>query len=91
MPLQWRAASYAAVNEVGARLPARPPALVEHAVMAVRCCICILPQVPDLVTEYQKGTTMLDKYVTHNMKFDQINEAFELLHAGECLRCVLTF
>ena len=26
-----------------------------------------------------------------NLKFDQINEAFELLHAGESLRCVLTF
>ncbi|KAG2438339.1 hypothetical protein HYH02_010797 [Chlamydomonas schloesseri] len=48
-------------------------------------------QVPDLVNDYMSGTTMLDKYVTHNMKFDQINEAFELLHAGECLRCVLTF
>ncbi len=48
-------------------------------------------QVPELVQEYQSGKTLLDKYVTHNMKFDQINEAFELLHAGECLRCVLTF
>lgn len=48
-------------------------------------------QVPDLVTEYMGGTTLLDKYVTHNLKFDQINEAFELLHSGESLRCVLTF
>ncbi|GLC34829.1 hypothetical protein PLESTB_001168700 [Pleodorina starrii] len=48
-------------------------------------------QVPDLVTEYMEGKTLLDKYITHNLKFDQINEAFELLHAGECLRCVLTF
>ncbi|KAG2433792.1 hypothetical protein HXX76_008150 [Chlamydomonas incerta] len=48
-------------------------------------------QVPELVEEYQAGKTLLDKYITHNMKFDQINEAFELLHAGECLRCVLTF
>ena len=48
-------------------------------------------QVPDLVTDYMSGATLLDKYITHNMKFDQINEAFELLHAGECLRCVLTF
>ncbi len=40
-------------------------------------------QVPDLVTEYMSGKTMLDKYITHNMKFDEINEAFHLLH-----RCV---
>ncbi|KXZ53336.1 hypothetical protein GPECTOR_7g1230 [Gonium pectorale] len=48
-------------------------------------------QVPDLVSEYMAGGTLLDKYITHTMKFDDINTAFELLHAGECLRCVLTF
>ncbi|KXZ53335.1 hypothetical protein GPECTOR_7g1229 [Gonium pectorale] len=48
-------------------------------------------QVPELVSEYMAGGTLLDKYITHTMKFDDINTAFELLHAGECLRCVLTF
>ena len=33
---------------------------------------------------------MLDEYVTHRMKFEQINEAFDLLHAGKCLRVVLS-
>jgi S-(hydroxymethyl)glutathione dehydrogenase / alcohol dehydrogenase len=47
--------------------------------------------VPGLVDKYMAGDTLLDKYVTHNMKFKDINEAFELLHAGKCLRCVLTF
>lgn len=55
------------------------------------CCGCAWVQVPELVTEYMKGTTMLDKYITHELKFDQINEAFELLHSGACLRTVLTF
>ncbi len=48
-------------------------------------------QVPDLVQDYLKGETMLDKYITHNLKFDQINEAFDLLHSGASLRTVLTF
>ncbi|KAL4426032.1 hypothetical protein ABPG77_007828 [Micractinium sp. CCAP 211/92] len=48
-------------------------------------------QVPDLVELYQKGETLLDKYITHTMKFDDINTAFDLLHSGKCLRCVLTF
>lgn len=39
---------------------------------------------------YMAGGTRLDDYVTHTMKFDQINEAFDLLHAGKCLRVVLT-
>lgn len=48
-------------------------------------------QVPELVKEYMGGGTRLNDYITHNMKFDQINEAFDLLHKGACLRCVLTF
>ena len=47
--------------------------------------------VPKLVDKYEAGNTMLDKYVTHTMKFDQINDAFDLLHAGKCLRVVLNF
>jgi len=49
------------------------------------------PQVPMLVDQYMQGELKIDEYITHNMKFEQINEAFDLLHKGECLRCVLTF
>lgn len=49
------------------------------------------PQVPELVAKYQKGEVKIDEYITHQMKFSQINEGFDLLHAGKCLRCVLTF
>ena len=48
-------------------------------------------QVPDLVAMYMRGETKLDDYVTHVMNFDQINDAFELLHGGKCLRVVLKF
>jgi S-(hydroxymethyl)glutathione dehydrogenase / alcohol dehydrogenase len=41
--------------------------------------------------QQQQQQWRLDDYVTHEMKFDRINEAFDLLHKGECLRCVLTF
>lgn len=44
-----------------------------------------------LVQKYMKGETKLDDYVTHTMNFDQINDAFDLLHKGDCLRCVLSF
>lgn len=49
------------------------------------------PQVPELVDRYMKGEVKIDQYVTHTMKFDQINEGLKLLHEGDCLRCVLTF
>ena len=42
------------------------------------------------VEKYMAGKTKLDDYVTHTMAFDRINEAFDLLHAGKCLRVVLT-
>lgn len=48
-------------------------------------------QVPDLVDMYMRGETKLNDYITHVMKFEEINEGFELLHSGKCLRTVLTF
>eukprot|EP00928_Gymnodinium_smaydae_P001837 TRINITY_DN1065_c0_g1_i1.p1 TRINITY_DN1065_c0_g1~~TRINITY_DN1065_c0_g1_i1.p1 ORF type:complete len:702 (+),score=165.32 TRINITY_DN1065_c0_g1_i1:144-2108(+) len=49
------------------------------------------PQVPMLCDLYMNGKLKIDQYITHNMEFNQINEAFDLLHKGECLRCVLKF
>jgi len=46
--------------------------------------------VPELVEKYMRKEVKLDEYVTHEMKFDEINDAFELLHKGECLRVVLS-
>jgi S-(hydroxymethyl)glutathione dehydrogenase/alcohol dehydrogenase len=48
-------------------------------------------QVPHLVDRYLKGEVTLDRYITHRMPFDKINDAFHLLHEGQCLRCVLYF
>lgn len=49
------------------------------------------PQVPLLVDLYMNKDLKIDEYITHNMEFSQINEAFDLLHKGECLRVVLKF
>lgn len=49
------------------------------------------PQVPVLADLYMAGELKIDEYITHKMEFAKINEAFDLLHKGECLRCVLTF
>lgn len=49
------------------------------------------PQVPELVERYMNKELKIDEYITHNLPFDQINEGFELLHKGDCLRCVLHF
>lgn len=45
--------------------------------------------VPGLVNKYMKGEVKIDQYITHNMKLGDINDAFQLLHSGKCLRCVI--
>merc|ERR1719433_405964 len=49
------------------------------------------PQVPILADLYMAGELKIDEYITHTMEFKEINDAFDLLHKGECLRCVLKF
>lgn len=45
--------------------------------------------VPKLVDRYMNKEIKLTDYITHHMEFEQLNEAFDLLHAGKCLRAVL--
>ena len=49
------------------------------------------PQVPQLVERVRSGELKCTEYITHRMPFSKINEGFELLEKGECLRCVLEF
>lgn len=48
-------------------------------------------QVPGLVDRCMNGELSLDKYITHKLPFDKLNEAIHILHEGQCLRCVLYF
>ncbi|KAH9613036.1 hypothetical protein KSS87_020855 [Heliosperma pusillum] len=45
--------------------------------------------IPTLVKWYLDKKLQLDEFVTHEMKFEEINKAFELLLDGKSLRCVL--
>ena len=47
--------------------------------------------VPKLIESYSKKEFKVDEYVTHELEgLKEINKAFELLHAGKCLRCVIS-
>jgi len=39
--------------------------------------------VPKLVDLYQKGELLLDPFITATLPFADINQAFDLLHAGQ--------
>uniref|UniRef100_A0A2P2HX33 S-(hydroxymethyl)glutathione dehydrogenase n=1 Tax=Hirondellea gigas TaxID=1518452 RepID=A0A2P2HX33_9CRUS len=45
--------------------------------------------VPRLVDDYMNKKLMVDEFVTFMKPLDEINEAFELMHAGKALRTVL--
>jgi S-(hydroxymethyl)glutathione dehydrogenase/alcohol dehydrogenase len=38
-----------------------------------------------------KGRIKLDELVTHTMKLEDINDAFDLMHQGESIRSVVTY
>ncbi|KAJ0257611.1 Alcohol dehydrogenase-like 2 [Hirschfeldia incana] len=45
--------------------------------------------IPVLVDHYLKKELHLDSFITHELKFQEINKAFELLEEGKSLRCIL--
>ncbi|XP_033108313.1 alcohol dehydrogenase class-3-like [Anneissia japonica] len=47
--------------------------------------------VPKLVTDYMAGTVKVDEFVSHEMSLEKINEAFDLMHAGESVRAIINF
>ncbi|CAH9068692.1 unnamed protein product [Cuscuta europaea] len=46
-------------------------------------------QLPNLVKRCMEGVVKLDEFITHEMPFANINEAFQLLVDGKSLRCLL--
>jgi len=46
-------------------------------------------QLPDLVDDYMQGKLKVDEFITHRKNLDGINEAFETMKQGDCIRCVV--
>ncbi|XP_050250083.1 alcohol dehydrogenase-like 6 isoform X3 [Quercus robur] len=44
---------------------------------------------PSLVEKYMKKEIQIDEFITHNIPFEDINTAFNLMREGRCLRCVI--
>lgn len=44
---------------------------------------------PLLVQKYMEKEIHLEDFVTHDIAFDDINDAFNLMKEGQCLRCVI--
>ncbi|KAG0131638.1 chaperonin 10-like protein [Tuber indicum] len=46
-------------------------------------------QLPDLVKDYMEGKLKVDEFITHREPLDQINNSFDQMKAGDCIRCVV--
>ncbi|KAI5820316.1 glutathione-dependent formaldehyde dehydrogenase [Pyronema omphalodes] len=46
-------------------------------------------QLPDLVDDYMTGKLKVDEFITHRKPLPEINDAFQVMHAGDCIRCVV--
>ncbi|HYN13741.1 MAG TPA: S-(hydroxymethyl)glutathione dehydrogenase/class III alcohol dehydrogenase [Burkholderiales bacterium] len=47
--------------------------------------------VPKIVDWYMEGRINIDDLITHTLPVEDINRAFDLMHAGESIRSVVTF
>jgi S-(hydroxymethyl)glutathione dehydrogenase / alcohol dehydrogenase len=47
--------------------------------------------VPKIVDWYMDGRIAIDPMITHTMKLEEINTAFDLMHAGESIRSVVIY
>ncbi|BES73196.1 S-(hydroxymethyl)glutathione dehydrogenase/class III alcohol dehydrogenase [Marinobacter nanhaiticus D15-8W] len=48
-------------------------------------------ELPSYVEKAEKGEIPLDVFITHNLKLDEINEAFDLMHEGKSIRTVIHY
>lgn len=46
-------------------------------------------QLPGLVQDYQDGKLKVDEFITHRKRLDEINNAFEVMKQGDCIRAVV--
>ena len=48
-------------------------------------------ELPGMVEQAMSGEIPLDPFITHTLPLERINEAFDLMHAGESIRTVIHF
>ena len=47
--------------------------------------------VPQIVDWYMEGKIQIDPMITHVLKLEEINKAFDLMHSGESIRSVVVY
>jgi len=47
--------------------------------------------VPELVNKYMSKDLMVDEFITHKFKLEDINKGFDAMHSGNCIRAIIYF
>ncbi|WP_108261071.1 S-(hydroxymethyl)glutathione dehydrogenase/class III alcohol dehydrogenase [Mangrovicoccus ximenensis] len=89
----WGECTVIGVAGAGEEIATRPFQLVTGRVWRGSAFGGVLgrSQLPGMVDEWLRGDFDVDPYITHNMGHEQINTAFDLLHAGRSIRSVIHF
>lgn len=48
-------------------------------------------QLPGIVEDYMAGKIKVDEFITHRHNLDNINQAFDDMHNGDCIRAVINY
>ncbi len=89
----WGECTVIGVAGAGEEIATRPFQLVTGRVWRGSAFGGVLgrSELPGMVDEWLRGDFDVDPYITHNMTHEQINTAFDLLHAGKSIRSVIHF
>ena len=89
----WGVSTVIGVAEAGKEIATRPFQLVTGRVWKGSAFGGVKgrSELPGYVDRYMNGELKIDEFITHEMPFEKINEAFDLLHEGKSIRTVLHF
>lgn len=87
----WGVSTIIGVAPAGAEISTRPFQLVTGRVWKGSAFGGVKgrTEIPGIVEDYLNGTLWVDEFVTHHQPLDNINEGFEDMHKGDCIRCVV--
>ena len=89
----WGVSVVIGVAEAGKEISTRPFQLVTGRVWKGTAFGGIKgrTEVPQIVDWYMNGKIEIDPMITHTMGLEDINKAFDLMHAGESIRSVIVY
>ncbi|MEL0083472.1 MAG: S-(hydroxymethyl)glutathione dehydrogenase/class III alcohol dehydrogenase [Gammaproteobacteria bacterium] len=89
----WGESIIIGVADAGAQISTRPFQLVTGRVWRGSAFGGVRgrSELPGFVDQYMSGEIKIDEMVTHTMPLEEINRAFDLMHAGESIRSVVIY